>query len=159
MTRPPIPPLSPPSQIPGSCSYCQLTNLVFPAQTNSSGVLDSVSKMALAALFIYKSISVIRKWFSRPVHTRSGDPAHSGTRRILDTKITGVELANLNGSNQNDSAEGCSILDTKITAGLESTNQNDSAEGCSILDTKITAGEELTDQNDSAEDSSSEILV
>ena len=72
-----------------------------------------------------------------------------------------MELANLNGSNQNDSASGdpahsgtCRILDTKITgvelANLNGSNQNDSAEGCSILDTKITAGLELTNPNDSA---------
>lgn len=102
---------------------------------DSSGKLDSVLKWALAVLVIYKSISIIRKLFSRPAHTghtRSGDPAHNGTSRILDTKIT---------------------------AGLESTNQNDSAEGNSILDTKITAGVELTDQNDSAEGSISGTLV
>lgn len=61
---------------------------------DSSGMLDSVSKLALTAPLVGCSI-------------------------LDDTKLT----------NQNDSAEGCSILDTKITAGVELINQNDSAEG------------------------------
>ncbi|XP_050273246.1 uncharacterized protein LOC126716462 [Quercus robur] len=143
-------PLFPQSQFPDSCSFRQWINLAFPTQTDRSGMLDSVSKLALTALLIYDSNFVIRKWISRPAHTHSGDPAHSAEdcSTHKDTKFT----------NHCSTLEIYEIYEPALSKFTKFTNH------CSTLDTKLTnqndsAGVELTNQNAFAEGSISETLV